>query len=122
MSKLTVKKENNRFYLQSGDHWTPLSESLKNLADVKKSFNCDDIELITSAGLPYRTIEVVNYDNLNLTIKDESGESRIYYPEASEKQICDYLMNQGKDLGFNQTVIKFSKPIKEPVNESKPED
>lgn len=121
MSKLTVKKENDRFYLKSGNNWTPLSERLKNLADVKIFFNHDDIELVTSADQPYQTIDVLGYDQLHLTLKDESGvESKIYFPDATEKQICDYLIGQGKVQGFSQVVIKFSKPIKEPVNEPKP--
>ena len=114
MSKLTVKKENGRFYLKSGNNWTPLGEHLKNLADVKKSFYCEDIELVTAAGQPYQTIEVLGYDGYNLTLKEGAIESKIYFPLADEKQITDYLVNQGKSQGFNQVVIKFLKPIKEP--------
>ena len=122
MSKLTVKFENGRFYLKSGNNWTPLGERLKNFADVKKSLYCDDIELVTAAGQPYKEVEVLGYDNLHLTIRETGIESKIYFPLADEKQITDYLVNQGKSQGFNQVVIKFSKTIKEPVNESKPED
>lgn len=114
MSKLTVKTENGRFYLKYGNNWTPLGEDLKNLADVKKSLYCDDIELVTAAGQPYQTIEVLGYDDLHLTIRETGIESKIYFPLADEKQITDYLVNQGKSQGFNQVVIKFIKPIKEP--------
>lgn len=111
MSKLIVKNEGNRFYLKSGQSWTVLPERLRTLADVKTYYGRPDIELLTSAGLTYKTIHIQDYDKLHLSLKDEDTESQIYFPEASEKQIIDFLLKQGKDAGFDQVVIRFDKPL-----------
>ena len=112
MAKLTVVKKDGFFYLKNRDTLTPMLKSIKTMDEVKKLFKTDDIELISQTGKPYREVTVLDYDQYNLKIREDSTEKTIYLPLRSEKELIDYLIKAGKEEGYTETIVKLAKPIK----------
>lgn len=106
---LTVKNEDGQYFIKSGNGWYPVSKRITTFEELQKYCNCTDIEVIRTGGQRMRTLEVLSYDGMSVTIKDDSGQtSQNYLPMRTKQEMIDYLIEQEQRKGYNQVVVKVN--------------
>ena len=106
---LTVKNEDGQYFIKSGTGWYPVPKRITTFEELQNYTNCTDIELIRTSGQRMRTLEVLSYDGMSVTIKDDSGQtSQNYLPMRTKQEMIDYLIEQEQRKGYNQIVVKVN--------------
>ena len=106
---LTVKNEDGQYFIKSSNGWYPVPKRITTFEELQNYSNCTDIEVIRTGGQRMRTLEVLSYDGMSVTIKDDSGQtSQNYLPMRTKQEMIDYLIQGEMKKGFNQVVVKVN--------------